>query len=92
MWHCADNSSYQGCPLPEKIEEIYNGNIGEDPYSGYDQDNAFPYDDVEWGQDSVGYNQENAFPSDEVEWGQDSAQPEFPKPVTDEAEFSDGWK
>ncbi|XP_027360164.1 probable RNA helicase SDE3 [Abrus precatorius] len=65
LWHCVDNSSYQGCSLPERPKF---------------------YDDEDTGENS------NALPSSNGEWSQDSSQLEFPKPVTDEAEWSDGWR
>ncbi|XP_042480863.1 probable RNA helicase SDE3 [Macadamia integrifolia] len=67
LWHCSDNNSYQGCPLPERLE---------DPKEYWD------------GED-------NTQPSDNAAWGDESFQPqveETPQPVTDEAEWSDGWK
>ncbi|XP_004511390.1 probable RNA helicase SDE3 [Cicer arietinum] len=70
LWHCVDNSSYLGCSLPERLEHC-----DEDA-----EENSFS-----------GFNEDNAFPSNNVEFGQDSFQSELPKPVTDEAEWSDGW-
>lgn len=63
LWHCADNNSYQGCPLPDRQE--------------FDDENC---------------NEENTPPPQEVEGGQEPWQEEYPQPVTDEAEWSDGWK
>lgn len=78
LWFCADNSSYQGCSLPDR-PELYEEeeNNGENSY--YNGENSY-------------LNEENALPSNDVEWGQDSTPSEFPKPVTDEAEWSDGWR
>ncbi|XP_019423448.1 PREDICTED: probable RNA helicase SDE3 isoform X1 [Lupinus angustifolius] len=126
LWHCVENSSYQGCTLPERLETCDNSNKGKNALpSGnveWGQDNALPSENVGWGQDdnvewgkdnalpsenvgrgqddNVEWGQDNALPSenvgwgqdDNVEWGQDSSQFEIPKPVTDEAEWSDGWK
>ncbi|TKY71145.1 RNA helicase SDE3 [Spatholobus suberectus] len=77
LWHCVDNSSYQGCSLPERVELYDDDDTGEN--SCFTEDNGLPSDNVEWGQDNG-------------EWGQDSSQLELPKPVTDEAEWSDGWR
>lgn len=70
LWHCVDNSSYLGCALPERIEH-FDEDVGEN--SGF------------------GFNEDNTWPSNNVEFGQDSFQSELPKPVTNEAEWSDGW-
>ncbi|KAL3040109.1 hypothetical protein AAZX31_01G220700 [Glycine max] len=77
LWHCVDNSSYQGCSLPERVELYEDEDTGEN--TCFTEDNASPSNNVEWGQDS----------SNNGEWGQDSS---FTKPVTDEAEWSDGWR
>ncbi|QHO11265.1 hypothetical protein HN873_050936 [Arachis hypogaea] len=69
LWHCVDNSSYQGCTHPDKPKP-YVEDAGDN--------NVKPYGEVN-GEDSV-------------EWGQDLSQVEIPKPVTDEAEWSDGWR
>ncbi|RDY10645.1 putative RNA helicase SDE3, partial [Mucuna pruriens] len=71
LWYCVDNSAYQGCSLPERVEL---------------------YDDEDTGENSCFTEDNNALPTNNVEWGQDSHQLEFPKPVTDEAEWSDGWR
>jgi helicase MOV-10 len=70
LWHCVDNSSYQGCALPERIER-FNDDVGENS--------------------DFGFNEDNTWPSNNGEFGQDSFQSELPKPVTDEAEWGDGW-
>lgn len=60
-------------------------------------DNIQPSGDVEWTDSlqppgDVGWS-DNFQPSKEVEWGDNSFNTEeIPKPVTDEAEWSDGWK
>ncbi|XP_061354494.1 probable RNA helicase SDE3 [Gastrolobium bilobum] len=73
LWHCVDNSSYQGCSLPERLELNNEEDTGENS--------------------CLSFNEDNALPSNNVEWGQDSSELEFPKPATDEAEWSDGgWK
>jgi hypothetical protein len=41
--------------------------------------------------DYLNCDEENTPPPQEAEWGQESWQ-EYPKPVTDESEWSDGWK
>ncbi|KAL5098655.1 hypothetical protein RYX36_002982 [Vicia faba] len=137
LWHCVDNSSYLGCALPERIEHFHE-DIGENSGFGFNEDNTWPSNNAEFGQDSFqselpkpvtneaewsdGWNSNNVesgqaewsdgwntvppnnvesghgecsngwnAPSNNVESGQDSF-PELPKPVTDEAEWSDGWK
>jgi len=78
LWYCVDNSSYQGCSLPERVEQYDDEETEENPCLG--EDNAWPSNNAEWGQDS----------SNNVE--QDSSHIGLPKPVTDEAEWSDGWR
>ncbi|KAK7405930.1 hypothetical protein VNO78_07542 [Psophocarpus tetragonolobus] len=80
LWYCVDNSSYQGCSLPERVELYDDEDTGENPC--FAEDNGLPSNNGEWGQDSANNG----------EWGQDSSNLEFPKPVTDESEWSDGWK
>ncbi|XP_007030666.2 PREDICTED: probable RNA helicase SDE3 [Theobroma cacao] len=73
LWHCSENSSYQGCPPPE----MQNHDYGES-FSG------------------TGLNNEEEDPCSKVEaWNcnfEAEAVPKIPKPVTEEAEGSDGWK
>ncbi|KAF8392378.1 hypothetical protein HHK36_022720 [Tetracentron sinense] len=71
LWHCADNNSYQGCPLPERQEFAEKDPIQED---------------------NLNFDEEYPQPSEEVEWGETVQAGEIPKPVMDEAEWSDGWK
>ncbi|KAK7308864.1 hypothetical protein RJT34_05163 [Clitoria ternatea] len=77
LWHCVDNSSYQGCTLPERVEIVDNVKFDDNINT---TENPWP-----------NFNADNALPSNKVEWGHDSSQSELPKPVTDEAEWSDGW-
>ncbi|KAA8548661.1 hypothetical protein F0562_000345 [Nyssa sinensis] len=66
LWHCSDNSSYQGCPLPERQE--YLENPTEESYLGYEEENPQPSDNLEWGEGSF---QEEDMPTpvkDEAEW------------------------
>ncbi|CAK8539192.1 unnamed protein product [Lathyrus sativus] len=105
LWHCVDNSSYLGCALPERIEH-FDEDVGENSGFGFNEEfgqdsfqSELPKPD-EW---SDGWNSNNVesghgecyngwnTPSNNVESGQYSF-PELPKPVTDEAEWSDGWK
>ncbi|KAJ1384376.1 P-loop containing nucleoside triphosphate hydrolase [Sesbania bispinosa] len=52
-----------------------------------------PCDDEDTRENScLGFNEDNVLASNNGEWDQDSSQTEFPKPVTDEAEWSDGWR
>lgn len=92
LWHCVDNSSYQGCTLPEKPEPYDEEDAGENSDLTYNQDNALPSENVGWGQESSQFEVPDALPSENVERGQEPSQFEVPKPVTDEAEWSDGWK
>lgn len=43
-------------------------------------------------EDQFNNNEEKPLSSDDVGCGQDSLQTNLPEPVTDEAEWSDGWK
>lgn len=60
-------------------------------------DNIQPSGDVEWAENlqppgGMGWG-DDFQPSGEVGWGDNSFNTEeIPKPVTDEAEWSDGWK
>lgn len=91
LWHCVDNSSYQGCALPERpaapCDNEYNG---ENSCLTYNDDNALPSNNGGWDQPSN--NGEWDQPSNNGQWDQeDPPYSEFHKPVTDEAEWSDGW-
>jgi helicase MOV-10 len=121
LWHCVDNSSYQGCALPERIER-FNEDVGENSSFGFNEDsfqselpkpvtdeadwgdgwNTYPSNIAESGQDGwntypsnnaeSGQDGRNTYPSNNGKFGQDSFQSELPKPVTDEADWGDGWK
>ncbi|KAI4317867.1 hypothetical protein L6164_025698 [Bauhinia variegata] len=71
LWHCVDNSSYQGCPLPERIEEAE-----EEYYDEDNQENEFTAYNGEWGQDNVEWGQDASQPEfsnpakDEDEWSE----------------------
>lgn len=75
---------------------------GTDETGWSDGWNTFPSNNVESGHDGwntlpsnngeSGQYDWNILPSNNVEAGQDSFQSDLPKPVTDEAEWSDGWK
>ncbi|XP_030543378.1 probable RNA helicase SDE3 [Rhodamnia argentea] len=66
LWYCVDNNSYQGCALPERVEESVND------YAGYEE--GIPQ-----------HGEEN-------NWDEEPRQTEAPLPVTNEDEWSDGWK
>ncbi|XP_059632488.1 probable RNA helicase SDE3 [Cornus florida] len=80
LWHCSDNRSYQGCPLPEKQEDIedYPQEEGQSDYPQEEGHSA--------------YEGENHLPSDKFEVRGEAYQADLPEPITDEAEWSDGWK
>ncbi|KAK7366576.1 hypothetical protein VNO80_08569 [Phaseolus coccineus] len=92
LWYCVDNSSYQGCSLPERVELYDDEDTGENP--------CLTEDNAEWGQDSSNYAEWGQDSTNNAEWGQDSSnnvdqdssQIGLPKPVHDEAEWSDGWR
>ncbi|KAK4755793.1 hypothetical protein SAY87_009550 [Trapa incisa] len=99
LWYCVDNKSYVGCALPEKIEhEPLHGmySMGNDlsPTQGrnnWSADNCSEGND--WGQSStqikstlLGTNEDESY--DRL----CSSQAEIPVPVTNEDEWSDGWK
>lgn len=75
---------------------------GTDETGWSDGWNTFPSNNVESGHDGwntlpsnngeSGQYDWNTLPSNNAEAGQDSFQSDLPKPVTDEAEWSDGWK
>jgi len=94
LWYCVDNSSYQGCSLPERVELYDDEDTGENPCLTEDnaewgQDSS---NNAEWGQDPSNNAEWGQDSSNNVEWGQDSSQMGLPKPVYDEAEWSDGWR
>uniref|UniRef100_A0A5B7BCG1 RNA helicase n=1 Tax=Davidia involucrata TaxID=16924 RepID=A0A5B7BCG1_DAVIN len=78
LWHCSENRSYKGCPLPERQEYLEDDPIQEG-YLDYEGENPQPSDNFKWGEDNF-------------KWGEESHQAEdIPAPV-EEAEWSDGWK
>ena len=50
------------------------------------------YGSNENGENYGNNNEDNHGNDNETGWGEEPLQEEFPKPVTDEAEWSDGWK
>lgn len=76
LWHCSDNGSYQGCPLPER--QYYEA---EEPLSGVDQNNEPDWDSnaskaADWGHSDWGHSTE----AEGVPW--------TPNPGTD----ATGWE
>lgn len=61
-----DNNSYQGCALPERVEESV--------------------------EDYAGYEEEIPQQGEENDYYEEPHQTETPLPVTNEDEWSDGWK
>ncbi|OMO80787.1 putative RNA helicase SDE3 [Corchorus capsularis] len=92
VWRCVDNNSYQGCNLPERQdegdEEVPNEedcwNYGEEIPAGSGWDENIPT--------GSGWNHGEYVPNPTGWDFDDTTQGEIPKPVTDEAEWSDGWK
>ncbi|XP_050372396.1 probable RNA helicase SDE3 isoform X2 [Argentina anserina] len=83
LWRCVDNSSYQGCNLPVRQEEIsYESPTQEDHWDNPGENSQFSRTDS-WVQGSCGA--EAAQPI------QDSDGAGLPQPL-DESEWSDGWK
>ncbi|ERN01585.1 probable RNA helicase SDE3 [Amborella trichopoda] len=75
--HCTDNNSYEGCPLPQLHEpEEY---AEEDIHQETFHDEGNPWPDT---SNEQGWDNHSTF--NKVE--------ELPPPVTDEAEWSDGWR
>ncbi|XP_030456741.1 probable RNA helicase SDE3 [Syzygium oleosum] len=66
LWYCVDNNSYQGCALPERVEESV--------------------------EDYAGYEEEIPQQGEENDYYEEPRQTEAPLPVTNEDEWSDGWK
>ncbi|KAK7308013.1 hypothetical protein VNO77_41569 [Canavalia gladiata] len=67
LWYCVDNSSYQGCSLPERLEPYDDEDTGENSCLSFNGDNALPSNNVEWGQHSS--QLEFSKPgTDEAEW------------------------
>lgn len=66
LWYCVDNNSYQGCALPERVEEFV--------------------------KDYASYEEEIPQHGEENNWDEEPRQTEAPLPVTNEDEWSDGWK
>ncbi|KAM7257595.1 hypothetical protein ACFE04_013336 [Oxalis oulophora] len=95
LWRCVDNNSFKGCILPERqdIVDEYPTDQGDQnryPSEGYPtyQGDQNPYPSVGAEHDKDYFEPQ---PSGSGEWDQEPI-PEMPKPVTDEAEWSDGWK
>ncbi|KAK7253147.1 hypothetical protein RIF29_37617 [Crotalaria pallida] len=89
LWHCVDNSSYQGCTLPER-PVTYNDNT-----RWHQNDNAEWHQDYNpgWCQDDntrcgEGSSQLEITKYDNVGWG-DESQFDIPKTVTDEADWGE---
>ncbi|KAB1214695.1 putative RNA helicase SDE3 [Morella rubra] len=61
-------------------------------YQGCGLPDRQEFEDEDPTQDCLNGVEGNPLPSQGVEWSQEPWQEEYPKPVTDEAEWSDGWK
>ncbi|GAB2294816.1 Probable RNA helicase sde3 [Dionaea muscipula] len=87
LWHCADNSSYQGCALPEKPQH-YDEDRREEQRSYYGKQKI-----LEWSEGTaehgVGPHETSEPVRDEDEWSYGWSNGAA---VVDEAEWSDGWK
>ncbi|KAI9194377.1 hypothetical protein LWI28_005431 [Acer negundo] len=83
LWYCSDNNSYQGCVLPERLEE-FDENPAQESFAKYEE--VFqPTIQNEWEQNNWEQN----------DWEQNESfqpAPELPKPVKDVDEWSDGWR
>ncbi|TXG72089.1 hypothetical protein EZV62_000668 [Acer yangbiense] len=77
LWYCSDNNSYQGCVLPERLEE-FDENPAQESFAEYEEEVFQPTTQNEWEQNNWEQNE--------------SFQPELPKPVKDVDEWSDGWR
>ncbi|EXC18947.1 hypothetical protein L484_002591 [Morus notabilis] len=95
LWLCIDSNSYQGCAPPERqevVDEEPSQEYGYGPLEGADwgegsSSTEFPKH-TDWGEESS-----HAEIPEPTDWGDEkSFQVEIPKPVTEEAEWSDGWK
>lgn len=87
LWRCIDNSSYQGCAPPER-QEFFDEELPEEGWYGDYEQNYGSSQGADW-------NEESSLPADfpkPTGWGEESLQTEIHKPVTDQAEWSDGWK
>ncbi|KAL5770739.1 hypothetical protein ACOSP7_014893 [Xanthoceras sorbifolium] len=89
LWYCFDNSSYQGCPAPERTD-----NRDEELNPETNLNNEFKdlccSSTHTRGQSSQLVEDFPEQPvTEKAEW---EDFPELPQPVTDEAEWSDGWK
>ncbi|KAK3190088.1 hypothetical protein Dsin_029649 [Dipteronia sinensis] len=81
LWYCSDNNSYQGCVLPERLEE-FDENPAQESFENHEEVSQ-PTRQNEWEQNNWEQN----------DWEQnESSQPELPKPVKDVDEWSDGWR
>ncbi|KAJ7954859.1 Regulator of nonsense transcripts 1-like [Quillaja saponaria] len=66
LWHCVDNSSYQGCSPPERLA-LFDEDPAQNSHFNYAEEDTLPSENVEWGQDPVPTD----FPkpaADEDEW------------------------
>lgn len=95
LWRCIDGNSYQGCAPPERQEVVDGEPLQEYGYGSFEgadwgegsSSTEFPKH-TDWGEESS-----HAEIREPTDWDDEkSFQAEIPKPVTEEAEWSDGWK
>lgn len=82
LTYCSDKNSYQGCPLPEKQEQVDEKSDMTELLNSIGKSMTESLNFMETKSHEV---DENA--RDIPKQGED-----IPKPVFDEAEWSDGWK
>ncbi|VFQ78197.1 unnamed protein product [Cuscuta campestris] len=80
LWYCVENDSYKGCFLPPR-EEIIADESGAG-WGGYEEPN-----NQQWFEGWKDVDPINQGAESGQVWGD-----EIPPPVTDENEWSDGWK
>ncbi|XP_015078984.1 probable RNA helicase SDE3 [Solanum pennellii] len=98
LWYCAENGSYKGCFLPEKVEIVQDdseqaNNWDQDQWgyvNNWDQEwgRVNNWDQHEWGQ-AKNWNDDG---NEEKQILQPASVDYTSVPVMDEAEWSDGWK
>lgn len=82
LTYCSDNNSYQGCPLPEKQEQVDEKSDMTELLNSIGKSMTESLNFMETKSHEVNKNARDIPKQDE----------DIPKPVFDEAEWSDGWK
>ncbi|KAF9622588.1 hypothetical protein IFM89_032487 [Coptis chinensis] len=90
--YCADNNSYQGCPLPERQEEIPEEDFPSSQKLYHEQDNFQQSKEFELSSKSLNIAENPKGVRDVTEWSDDCRSTETPVPQHNQAIWSDSWK